>query len=289
VLNRPGKPNGAQELSGSGGQAARLLWMQAFNRASVLEAIRVVTNGIAPPPESVETKTGQTELELDMETRHTYAYLGRTQEAFGAFVVMLRPPAVATALVSPFDTGGCVGKIQPVCRWARERRNAFVKAFSWSGETFNMLSSEYPGPTESDCARYLNTSSRPTQTGPHEVWPKRFPPGDEMAKNGDQNIKTSAAVNGENDESATPMIWQPADNDWRCWTWEARWSGPVSSTDHLEHWACDSTTAQLVDKLLLSDELSDEQVKLISQRRYDAVGVSHAVEQYGARVLEGLK
>lgn len=99
-----------------------LYWFHAFERGSPGEIVRVLVEGADPYPNPI-TSTSRNEAELGITPARVYAYLGRTCDAFGHRAVAIQFGAV-TGELSPFDTGGLVGHIQPVCRWSPRKPRA---------------------------------------------------------------------------------------------------------------------------------------------------------------------
>ncbi|PRQ08791.1 hypothetical protein ENSA7_14230 [Enhygromyxa salina] len=197
-----------------------IVWFHAFRRNSVGAAINALRNGFAPaPPAAAAPDTGQLELELRISPARVYCYLGRTLETFGEWSIAFHNPDFKVfGEVSPFDTGGLVRKISPVCTWERERRQTFLHSYTWSESQRQELLQEHPGLDFLSDYLDLTRAWSPPHSGPHEVW----------------NDKPAAA------------IWR-GNPDWRSWTWEGRfdtfkaervvaWSSPPSFYAQLLDW-----------------------------------------------------
>lgn len=233
----------------------KLYWMHAYNRKMPADVIEVLRYGPAPPPAALTTGTKQLELELGMEKHHVYAYLGRTREAFGSNVIVV-PAAVGqsnAAKISPFDTGGLVKHIQPVCSWARDQRQNFLADYTWPGIDLPDLFRAYPGATVGRVHQYLDVDQPPSFDGPHEVWLGRTP----------------------------AEIWKAGSASWPTWTWEARWTERIAC-DALVAWSC---APALYDILLreLEDTIDDDDAFDFLVSRYVRGGVSFLVKEFMGR------
>lgn len=186
-----------------------LHWFTAYSRKTIEEYVAVLSIGPAPPPENVG-KARQLELFLRIAPPRVYFYLGRTKEEFGEFAIILENRDLPDADVSPFDTGGLVRKIRPVCDWGASEKQAFLASYTWCLHEAHEAFALYPGTTEQGLRRYLACDAPEFGTGPHAIWTNR-PPADIWASN----------------------------KDWRCWTWEARWTQRVPVGDRLVAWTCE--------------------------------------------------
>jgi hypothetical protein len=184
-----------------------LLWFHAFRRPTIHEIVEVLRVGSSPPPAGVVTDTRALEERLGLKP-NVYAYLGRTLECFGdaAFAVSLE--AASGHLLSPFDTGGLVNKIKPVCDWADDLRRKYLTALTWDFSERESVFRAYPGTTIEQVRTYL-AEARPPHPGPHGYW----------------NRKPIASIWSDN-------------HDWRAWTWECRTERQLATADHIIRWSC---------------------------------------------------
>jgi hypothetical protein len=231
-----------------------LYWFHAFTRQDAKDYLDVLREGPVPPPVGLQTDTKKHEILLDLE-HSVYAYLGRTLEAFGKAAVVLNYKAPIQGKVSPFDTGGLVNKIKPVCQWEPEAKKQYVKHLTWS---FNQLPQQlkaYPGQNSGQVKEYIEGAC-PSQSGPHDIW---------------------------DHEPPVAEIWTP-ENHWRAWIWEIR-SSKLPTGKNLAGWACDVATFQ---KILAEAEEATEQEQEWYQglmSLYVDGGVSGLVQAFQARQL----
>jgi hypothetical protein len=194
-----------------------LYWVRASRLRTATDRVRVLRDGDQPGRVVNETDTKALESELNITPIRQYFYLGRTLEAFGGFAFAVKQGACAGAEVSPFDSGGLVRKIPPVCDLQHDEKRAYLTAATWDHSHLPKLLAAYPGVSADDCRRYLDTLSKPVATGPHQIWP----------------------------QIPQATIW--ADNsDWRCWTWEARHPTLVPGGDSIVAWTCEPALAESV-------------------------------------------
>lgn len=188
-----------------------LLWFHAFNRPDIKVAIAVVRNGPSPNPNPNKTKAN--EAVLGVVPPHVYFCLGRAAVAFGEFAVAVRGGNhLSLGTMCPFDSGGLVERIEPVCGWDQNAKRAYLTEYSWSTADLDAALSKYPGTASKDLALYLGGESKPPMAGPHNIWHGR----------------TEAD------------IWARA-TDWRAWSWEGRWPEQLLLRDTLDDvvaWTC---------------------------------------------------
>lgn len=192
----------------------KLLWFHAFRRnvgdpptQDAGMVARVLRSGSDPNP-STATKTHAAETELGISGPCVYAYLGRTIERFGANAIVLPADAVTEGHMSPFDTGGLIEDIPPVCHFEKDKRNAFLAAFTFPLAAREASLEIYPSAKLPAYNRYRK-GERPLAPGPRTLWP---------------------AIDHEGD------IWDGGTH-WSAWTWEAR-SPQKLDTSRLFKWTC---------------------------------------------------
>jgi len=183
-----------------------LFWFHAFREGTIRDLVHALAVQVTVPPPEARKRTLANETILGIEPS-VYAYLGRTLETFGGAAVALLMESNQGA-VSPFDTGGLVANIMPVCGWKPEKKRLYLRAHTWPSDKLAELLTLYPG---ANVASYLR-EDRPSWTGPHVPLRCVEPVAD---------------------------IWsaQP-EGDWRCWTWELRCTRKLISAEHLVHWSC---------------------------------------------------
>jgi hypothetical protein len=168
------------------------------------DILQVLRDGpSAPARGTVTSKTPDNEELLGLDPA-AYAYLGRASDQFGknGFAV---PISVPKGAVSPFDTGGLVKHIRPVCTWEDAERQAFLKDYSWTHSGLSNLLNQHP--TGKGLADYLD-GLPPIVPGPHQLWRGRV-----------------------------ADIWAPGTNTWHAWTWEIR--GPkLPAGREIVSWTC---------------------------------------------------
>jgi len=184
-----------------------LLWFHAFRRRTIDEVVEVLRVGSRPPPLALVTETREHEVRLGLASS-VYAYLGRTLECFGDAAVAVALEA-ANGHVSPFDTGGLVSKIKPVCDWNDDAKKKYLDDLTWETNALAALLDVYPGPTVDGVRTYLQ-ESRPPHPGPHELWEQEEP---------------------------VAAIWESND-DWRAWTWESRSEHELPTGHYVVRWSC---------------------------------------------------
>ncbi len=185
------------------GERVPLYWFHSFKRQTPSEILDDLQKGATWNP-STQCTTATNENDLGI-SRHTYAYLGRGHTNFGGTTFCLPIDAFdRDGDLSPFDSGGLVHFIQPLCGGARDQRRDYLQSFSFPGSQRRARLEQYPA----DVVAYLDESTKPAQSGPHEV-----------------------LGGGPNDP-----IWRD-NSDWRAWTWEGR-MGRRLETTHIRHWTC---------------------------------------------------
>lgn len=195
----------------------KLLWFHAFNRGDPESIVRVLLAG-PEPNRATSTDTYRNEQLLGLEA-HVYAYLGRTIDKFGQRALVLSQAALVGS-VSPFDTGGLVNKIHPLCGASVADRRAFLTAFSWASSDLSSLIARHPGREE---VRAYMWGVRPPHAGPAEVFAER----------GGAEVST----------------WAHPENTWQAWTWEGRSTDRLAVGAELQRWTCrpEEYAALLVD------------------------------------------
>ncbi len=181
-----------------------LYWFHSFRRQTPSEIIDDLRNGANWNPSPTCTTAGN-EKKLGI-ARHTYAYLGRAHTNFGGTTFCLPINAFdRDADLSPFDTGGLVHFIKPLCGENQEQhRRDYLQSFSFPGSQRGARLRQYP----ENVVTYLDESEKPAHSGPHEV------------------------LGG----GPTDPIWRD-NSDWRAWTWEGR-MGRRLDTANIRYWTC---------------------------------------------------
>lgn len=209
-----------------------LYWFHACRRETPAQFLAVLRDGIEPPPPSVGVGTRQLELALGILPPRVYCFLGRTLDVFGHYAFAFRcGTAAAHGEVSPFDTGGLMNHLLPVSGWPNDRRQEYLRAFSWPHSTLETLLAAYPGASKEEVQRYLDLTLRPEHPGPHVPFAGR----------------------------PEAEIWNQ-DADWRAWTWEGRWASRLPIRDELVAWTCPPAlfpaVIDLANQAHQADELS---------------------------------
>jgi hypothetical protein len=225
------------------------LWFHAFDRSAPIAILEVLATGPGPNP-NPDTGTRRNEIALGIERPCVYAYLGRTIEAFGKRAIVLAQAAL-NGLISPFDSGGLVNHIEPVCRWENGRKRELLRGHTWETGVLTELLLRYPGDRT---AAYLNGQC-PEEEGPHQCLPVSGP---------------------------TAAIWDDSVNTWRAWTWEGRSETALRASEHLVAWTCrPEEYAQLLSALpqLYDDARAAEHALAELAGKYRDGGVSHLVAE----------
>lgn len=219
-----------------------LLWFHATRRSTPSDYVRLLQLGLGPAPHAGETK--QLELHLAIAPHRVYCYLGRTREAFGDFCVVLRPDQVREdGEISPFDTGGLVHKIEPVCNWEQGQQQEYLSAFTFATSTREDCLARYPN---GNLRSYLD-GARPPQSGPHAFWA----------------------------EKPEAEVWVHG-TDWRAWTWEGRWED-LKLVGQLFAWTCaPSLFAQILEATESASDIAEEHIDDFI-RKYQPGGVGALV------------
>lgn len=184
---------------------SNLLWFHAFSRKRLDDVLSALRTGPTVNPQRCRTHENEDDLGLG---RHVYAYIGRTLPDFGDVAFAL-PLNAFSGQMSPFDTGGLVAHIAPVCTWQKSERRKYLNEYSWSTSTRATLLRSYPSTTQSKLNDYLD-GVPPSGSGPHAFW----------------TGKTVAA------------IWKNSPSDPRPWTWEGRSPGTLSVAGGIHAWSC---------------------------------------------------
>lgn len=228
-----------------------LLWFHAFNRDAFEDIVNILMTG--PQPNSdPDTITHSNEVILGIDQPCVYAYLGRTIEAFGKRAIALTQDAIQDGQVSPFDTGGLMKHIQPICRLDDNTKKQFLEDHTWEIHLLPSLLAQYPGYAVS---RYLD-GQRPTEQGPHNCLP----------------------VSG----TVKANIWGEGENSWQAWTWEGRSADNLHVGDKMVAWTChpDEQSALLLD---IANKYSDEEAESLGivniLAKYHRGGVSNLVAE----------
>lgn len=226
----------------------KLLWLHAFGRRNLAEKWDVLNKGRhAPSHHPTDTQNNESILEIDGPC--VYAYLGRTKELFGNTAFAIKNDHIVGA-VSPFDTGGLVTKIAPVCSWDNENKSGYLRDYTWDSSALARLLDIYPSDRPGPLEKYLQ-AEKPDQDGPYRLW----------------TDKTKAD------------IWKLND-DWRCWTWEVRCKSVIHTGPYIEYWTCPPEDfAELqgyIDKNI--DSIDHKSVTALVQKYVDG-GVSALVRR----------
>ncbi|HND30844.1 MAG TPA: hypothetical protein PLA94_12630 [Myxococcota bacterium] len=232
-----------------------LYWLHAFRRGSPADIAKVLCDGADPYPNPA-TSTSQNEAKLGITPARVYAYLGRTSDTFGDRAVAVRFDA-PTGELSPFDTGGLIDHIRPVCSWSSDTaKTSFLRAYTWKSESLSKLLRNYPGAA---ITSYLQ-GERPEPADPSEVWTHRH-----------QSVK----------------LWSTPQNEWRAWTWEIRSPGRLPTGERLIAWTCDPDERQSILNALRDLVLpeQDHWVDLLS-KKYVKGGVAALVEKLRKHQVE---
>lgn len=225
------------------------LWFHAFSREAITDYFDVLCTSARPAPHMTTTK--QCELDLGVASTSVYCYLGRTLEEFGDFAVALRPTPLPDAMMTPFDSGGLIANIRPICSWSNVEKSAYLTACSWSTVELRNLLQQYPGITPEEFRRYLD-GERPLHPGPHALW-------------------------GTVPEA---MIWSEISNTWRAWAWEGRWANELPIHAALVAWSC--APARYASILAYADAVSDPALQPLVDRTlslYVPGGVAHLLDR----------
>jgi hypothetical protein len=221
-----------------------LLWFHAFRRDKVEDLLEVLTRSAEPTPHGL-SKTRMNEANLGLAPS-TYAYLGRPHEDFGSSAFAMED-AEFSGEMSPFDSGGLVSNIAPVCHWKDDAdRREYLRTYTWPTSQLAALLAAHPSAEKKLLGAYLR-AERPPQAGPHEIW-------------GGDSVD----------------IWK-SNSDWRAWTWEGRCPGAIPTGRRLFRWTCPPPVyVQLLDLLEAGDLDADFSAFIIS--RYIPGGVSFLME-----------
>lgn len=220
---------------------SRLLWFRAFNRRSFQDVLGVLRDGDTPHPDPA-SRTRQDEVTLGIAPPCVYAYLGMTLELFGKCAVALGFDQL-DGHVSPFDSGGLIRHIHPLCDWEVPERQKFLAEYTWSSDQLPDLLKIHPGEGSAEIAAYLD-GTQPTEEGFHAVYSESLP--------------------------EAPM-WKD-NTDRRAWTWEGRRQGGLPFRE-LVAWTCPPD--QYAEILSLSPTTDDErQLVVWLARQYVRGGVA---------------
>jgi hypothetical protein len=224
----------------------RLLWFRAFNRPTMEDVLGVLRDGDRPHPDPA-SGTRLNEENLEISPPCVYMYLGRTLEEFGknAFTLMYDG---FSGTISPFDTGGLVRKIKPLCDWCRDDRNAFLAAYSWSSDEMSELFRAFPGDDEASICRYLD-GERPDGGGFYEAVPEDLPEAD---------------------------LWRENDS-WRAWIWEGRCPSHLPIGSRLHRWTCPPEVFAEFQEVAVTRP-DDLPWSVFLTERYVRGGVSHLIQ-----------
>jgi hypothetical protein len=221
-----------------------LLWFHAFNRDDATQLAATLRGGVNVDPK-YGAKTRANEVVLSISPPCSYAYLGRTLEPFGSITITFALEEL-TGSVSPFDTGGLVKHIGPVCNWEVDQKRAYLKAFTWANYQLGDLLKKYPADSAAEVRAYLK-SQRPAVPGPHVFWPEQ----------------------SEKPEEIQADIWlEGQGGDERSYLWEIRTPTGFPGGSRIAHWTCDS---QMRENLLLylegvSDPVEAEVIAALMER-----------------------
>ena len=241
----------------SGVVCMSLLWLHSFARELIAEYFSVLCHGASPSPK-LSSKTKQYELDLGITPPSVYCYLGRTLEAFGDFAVALRPESLPDGKMSPFDTGGILKNIRPVCTWETDKKREYIERCSWPTNMLGDVLRLYPGGEQASRLAYLE-SQRPSHAGPHALWPDR----------------------------PEAEIWSHPDNQWRAWIWEGRWGARLPTATALVAWSC--APARYASVLAHADSVTDPVEQANVDRilgAYVSGGVAELLQRIRAEQLQ---
>lgn len=183
------------------------LWFRAFDRATADQLLDALENGDTPSPNPSST-TKLNEQVLQIAPPHVYAYLAALNPSFGKNAVALNENVCSSGTVTPFDTGGAVGHIQPLATMKPAQRCAILKACSWPGSAFASKRKQWPGTSDVSWDDYVRLQM-PPGGGPHTPF------------------KLGAQV----------PIWH-AKNQWQAWIWELRVPGVMPFGAAIRRWTC---------------------------------------------------
>jgi hypothetical protein len=158
---------------------------------------------------------------LGIDPACVYVYLGQTLEEFGKSAFVL-PFDAFSGTVSPFDTGGLVNHINPICAWTQDERRNFLKEYSWPAAEFPALLSLYPGQDQEEIRDYL-AGNRPKKNGFHDLNP-----------------------------GLTPANLWTDNRDWRAWVWEGRRPDLIEVGTRLFKWTCPPEQYERIQQVALS-------------------------------------
>lgn len=231
-----------------------LLWFHAFDRTAVEGIVDVLVSGPRPNTDPA-TPTRRNEITIGIDPPCVYAYLGRTTDAFGKRAIAVRLDAL-DGNVSPFDTGGLIQHIYPVCEQTNSQKQDYLQSHTWSSLELPSLLTQYPGQALVD---YL-AGQRPGHDGPHLY------------------LDVSGPV--EN-------IWSDTRNNWQSWTWEGRSDRCLHAGEQLVGWTCHPDEYSVLMTEVLCRYTDDEAETLGIDKlpvKYHRGGVSELVS--GLRHLQ---
>ena len=202
-----------------GALMAQLWWFHAFNRilqasgtgTDIPAVVDVLRNG---PKVFVNPNSGtqKAEQRLGIRPPRVYAYLGRTRESFGTNCVVLDPDGISRGEMSPFDTGGLLDFIKPVCDLPTDKgKSSFMAAFTFDIRAKANELDVYPTYDAQSFKDYIECKAPAQGDGPHDRWPR----------SADHELP----------------VWK-SNADWRAWTWEARTLANDFAIGSLLHWTC---------------------------------------------------
>lgn len=227
------------------GRAAKLLWLRGFNRESVEQLMGVLLRGDEPNPDDT-CRTQVNERRLQIKPARVYAYLGQTLEEFGrcAFAV---PFEALAGDASPFDTGGLIAHLKPVCEWSDDSRRAeFLRTHTWPTAGLGDLLDTFPG---EQISAYL-TGKQPSGGGICERL---------------------------SDDCQEPVALWRDNQDWRAWIWEARVPGQLSTGEELVAWTCPPDMFEAL--VSLAPTIKQGRASLLTLiKKYHRGGVSALIE-----------
>ncbi len=227
-----------------------LLWFRAFSRATIRDIVEVLRVGDTPHPDP-GSATRRHEVTLGIPEPCVYAYLGMTLEEFGRSAIALGLDAF-DGDVSPFDSGGLVNKIRPVCSWPDADRQAFLMQYTWSHTQLPQLLALYPGGTAPEIASYLD-GAQPNLDGFHALFPGL----------------PAAALWREN-------------ADRRAWVWEGRRPRVLPIGGGLVAWSCPPD--QFEELLDLARDATADRLWLVALiRKYVRGGVTALLRELRSR------
>lgn len=207
-------------------------WYHALSRGDSDGYLQALMKGPSPNP-NPDSVTRANETSLGIVPPCVYFYLGRTCSAFGdvQFVYTHEELAVNGGTVSPFDSGGLTKHHAPVCDWPNDRKQSYLKRFSWPSIQLSQRYQEFPGSIP--LSQYASLKYHPHHIGPHVPF-------------------------GVTNDQFHADIWQRDSGNWRAWAWELRVPSGAVSPEMPVKW-CSSTQRMEELKSAASDAFEDQE------------------------------